>query len=330
LDASLAGALTLDYHLGRGTIAWLPVPSHSGKVAGRPAAVYLPPQYGDPRYAHSVFPVVELFTGFAGSPRTWLTALDIQSVLDTAINQDDAVPFIAVMPYSNIAIWRDTECVDVSNGPQVDTYLTQDVRTAVDTAFRAAPGPWGALGYSTGGYCAVNLTLRHPDLFTAAASLAGYDSAAHDRTTGRLFATTAASNQNDDLWRLTHLPDPPVSLLLISTHTDRGPYVAAVKLARDARPPLKVWLLTLPAGGHNAGVFHAELSPAVAWLSRYLSAPLHPIPSLDGLTPSDQFPTATATSTRTRLAIDARRARTLPLRTEGPATSQSTAPNRTS
>jgi hypothetical protein len=54
---------------------------------------------------------------------------------------------------------------------------------------------------------------------------------------------------------------------------------------REARSPLKVSSLSLPRGGHNAQTFDAELPTCLGWLSRYVSAPLAPIPTADGLVP---------------------------------------------
>src|SRR6202043_2033013 len=68
------------------------------------------------------------------------------------------------------------------NGPGVrdDTYLTQDVRNDMLARYRVSHDPyeWGAAGYSSGGYCAANLALRHPGSFGAAAVLNGYFRAA--------------------------------------------------------------------------------------------------------------------------------------------------------
>lgn len=43
------------------------------------------------------------------------------------------------------------------------------------------------MGYSTGGFCAVNLAIRHPDQFSAAVSLSGYFHAVTDNSTGDIY-----------------------------------------------------------------------------------------------------------------------------------------------
>jgi hypothetical protein len=126
---------------GHGTvISWVIPGLHSG-VPAEPALIYLPAVYGDPRRATLRFPVVELLAGFPGHPQTWTGPLRLQHILDTAIVAGHVQPLIAVVPSPNVVPGRDTECVNVAGGPSVDTYLTDDVRTAVLAGFRAAPEP---------------------------------------------------------------------------------------------------------------------------------------------------------------------------------------------
>ena len=60
-------------------------------------------------------------------------------------------------------------------------------------------------------------------MFAAAVSIAGYDAAAHDSTTGDLFAAALLAHLNSPLWRLQHGQVPPLPVLLISTRRDRTP-----------------------------------------------------------------------------------------------------------
>jgi pimeloyl-ACP methyl ester carboxylesterase len=250
-----------------------------------PATVYLPPQYGDPAYADRRFPVLELTSGFPASPSTWFRVMHLDSELNYLIATGRSVPFIAVVPVQNVASPRDTECVDAVGGPQVDSYLSYDVHTAVERAVRAG-SQWTVLGDSTGGYCAADLLIRHPDLFTAAVSIAGYDAPAHDATTGDLFGNRPElAALYSPLWLLRHRPQPDLHLLLITTRADRYPTRQALLLAAAARPPFQLSLLTLPRGGHNFGTFAAEVPVGVSWLSRYVPAPLAPLPTVDGLSP---------------------------------------------
>lgn len=285
LDRSLSAVLARDARAGVGTLVPLPIPGTRSGVRTGPATVYLPPQYGDPGYAERSFPVVELLSGFPGGPATWVRTLHLSSVLNTLIRSGRSAPFIAVAPVQNVASPRDTECVNVVGGPQVETYLTYDVRAAVQRAFRAGAG-WTVLGDSTGGYCAADLALRHPDLFTAAVSIAGYNAPAHDATTRNLFGNQPAlARLFSPAWLVGHSQRGPLHLLLISSKPDRTAYRATEQLRAIVRPPLQLDILVLPSGGHNFRTFAAELPVAFGWLSRYVPAPLAPLPTVDGLLP---------------------------------------------
>lgn len=288
VDAGLHSTLLTNFRAGRGTVISVPVPGTRSGVHTGPAMVYLPPQYGDPAYANRSFPVLELTSGYPAIPNTWFHALHLGTDLNYLIDTGRSAPFIAVVPVQNVASPRDTECVNVTGGPQVDSYLSYDVRSAIERSVRASTSgsQWTVLGDSTGGYCAVDLALRHPGMFAAAVSIAGYNSPAHDTTTGNLFGKDPAlAALYSPLWLLRHRPTPNLHLLLITSKPDRSPYKAALALAAAIRPPLQVSLLTLPRGGHNFRTFGAEVPVGVSWLSRFVATPLAPLPSVDGLLP---------------------------------------------
>ena len=67
----------------------------------------------------------------------------------------------------------DSLCVDTASQGNAETYLLKDVITAVDNQLRTKVDPKhrGIGGLSMGGYCALNLGLKHPDLFSVVARL---------------------------------------------------------------------------------------------------------------------------------------------------------------
>jgi len=302
LDARWRAATRADYLAGRGTLATLQVPGAGYRVPTLPATVYLPPQYGDPAYAQRRFPVVELLDGFPGGPATWVRRLHVASLLDSLIRSGRSAPFVAVLPTQNVASPWDTECVDVPGGPQVDSYLSSAVHDAVARSFRVAGAgsQWTVLGYSTGGYCATDLALRHPGLFSAAASLDGYNAPAHDGTTGNLFhRDPAAAREFNATWLIRQPVASPVRLLLVSTRTDLTSYRAVEQLSRLAAPSQQLDTLVLPRGGHNFGTFAAELPAAFGWLSQWVATPLAQQPTVDGLSPSPGRPAGAGAVTAT-------------------------------
>lgn len=279
LDHAHVRQVRAAFRAGHGTIVPLVIPGTASGVPPQRALVYLPAAYGDPASAAVHFPVVELLLGFPGRPETWTRTLQLRQTLDAAIASRRSVPMIAVIPTQNIAFPRDTQCVDVVGGPKVDTFLTHDVRQAVVGAFRTLTdrGGWALMGYSTGGYCAVNLAMRHPSMFSSAVSLSGYAGPAHDRFTGNLFGSSVAlARANSPLWREQHLPRPDLSVLLMTSRLDTVPYHDALRLAAAARAPLRVSTVIFARGGHNFLLWRAVEPYSFSWLSRQLRAPLAP------------------------------------------------------
>ena len=210
-DAVLRAKLARARAQGRGLVTQISIPGTSPRFGTFSALVYLPAQYGLPEYAHRVFPVVELIAGSPGTPKTWTESLHVAQILDREIAAGRSSPFIAVMPSQDVAGRRDTQCVNVVHGPNVEMYLTLDVRNVITRAFRASTQSreWALMGYSSGGFCATNLAMRHPESFSAAVSIAGNGHPAHDSQTGELFGKDPALRDlNTPIWRASPPPAP--------------------------------------------------------------------------------------------------------------------------
>ncbi len=231
--------------------------------------VWLPPQYFSPAYAHVRFPVIELLSGFPGSPGSWFHNLDAPGVMAAEIRALRARPAILVGPNINVIRPRNPDCSDIPHGPQVATWLTRDVRDLVDTSFRAIPSRegWGLMGYSEGGLCASKLTLQYPDYFTAGVSMSGDDHPDGDV----LKPGTALYDQNSPLWLLQNRPAPAVSLLLTGTLEDGSTAAEAEAMIAAAKAPTRIEKLIAPHGGHNVGVWKAAEPVSFDWLAGRLA-----------------------------------------------------------
>ena len=242
------------------------------------AFVYLPPEYFQAAYRHRAFPAAQVFTGFPGTDLNLLKGLDFPARQLAEVRAHRARPMVLVMMRPSVSYPRDTECTDVPAGPQALTFFAQDVPLAVATAFRVQSRGWGAIGDSTGGYCAAKLAMLHSDTFAAAVTLSGYFHTLRDGTTGDLWdGSRVLSNLNNLEWRLRHLPPPPVSVLVTTAKDEAGSSGYAdsrrfLTLAHTAGAPLSVTALVLDHGGHNFSTWNAELPQAISWLSHHLPA----------------------------------------------------------
>jgi enterochelin esterase-like enzyme len=243
-------------------------------IKPRTTYVYLPPQYFDPGHADTRYPVLYLLHGSPGISIDWLRGGRLDVAMDHLLAQHAIEPFIVVLPDLNGGYGRDTECEDIPNGPQVQTYLTVDVVTYIDTHFRTIPNRAGRVigGLSSGGYCGLNLSLRHQDVYSGAVSDSGFLSPERNSYTGNLFGhdqTTLLLNSPS-----AYLPTIPI----------RQPYgvyldVGSREKASLAQSRLAAQLLrargvptTLridPSGGHNFASWHRDLLFSLPWVSRW-------------------------------------------------------------
>jgi len=84
-------------------------------------------------------------------------------------------PFVAAVPDGNGGHHSDTEWADARDGSdRVETFVTQTVIRAVEGRHPRDARHRAIAGFSMGGYGAMNLALRHPDLFGQVVSIAGY------------------------------------------------------------------------------------------------------------------------------------------------------------
>ncbi|TDD82782.1 esterase [Actinomadura darangshiensis] len=238
------------------------------------AYVYLPPQYFQRAYAAKRLPVVLFLAGYPAADRlVWIHQGHVPEDVARAQAAGRIQPMIYVMMRPTVVRGRDTECADVPDGPQVETFFAQDVPEAVAEAYRVPRdrAGWGLAGYSTGGYCAAKLAMLHSDRFSAAVSMAGHFHALLDTTTGDLYGGSETLRRSGNLiWRLRHLPAPPVSVLVASADVGEKTYPSARAFMRAARPPLVVDEILLPSGGHNFKTFRKYIPPSIRWLSARL------------------------------------------------------------
>ncbi|MGP3769908.1 alpha/beta hydrolase [Streptomyces sp. SDT5-1] len=277
---------------GLDTVRGLPTgpPAKAGRVesvriVGRrshavdPAFVYLPPQYFQHQYHRQRFPVIVAISGYPGGIVNLARFLRVPQTVGRLEAQGRMQPTVVVMVRPTIAPPRDTECVDVPGGPKAETFFAKDLPEALRATYRVGhdPSAWGALGYSSGGSCALQLALRDPNVYPSAAALSADYRVSEDLTTGSLFGSGPGARHrregHDLMWRLRHLPVPRVSVLVASSRHGERDYGPTMRFLRAVRSPMTSARIILPHGSHHFTTWRREIGPALEWMGGQLTFP---------------------------------------------------------
>ncbi len=139
----------------------------------REELVYLPPAWfatnPPPR-----LPTVMMISSAFNTPADWLRAGGAFDTVDNFAAQHQGYAPALVFVDATGAFDNDTECVNGSRGNAAD-HLTKDVVPFMVSNFgvSADRANWGIAGWSMGGTCAVDLTVMHPETFSAFVDIAG-------------------------------------------------------------------------------------------------------------------------------------------------------------
>ena len=256
---------------GQGSIERLQVHGAASGASGT-VLVWRPPQYDQPEYAGTKFPVLMVLPGQPSTPSVMFAHVGFAAAATQAIADRTIKPFVAVFPPLSIDPPRDTECTDVPKGPQAQTWLATDVRDAVLQHDRVSSEArsWAVAGYSTGAFCAAKLMLLHPNLFHAAAGFGGYYTPVEDQTTGDLFGGSQAvedANSPLKLYERAGL-ESGHRLLLITGEDDSDSYAATQKMLAATRGDPNVSSLVFPVGGHNYRNYRDAMPEVLQWLGK--------------------------------------------------------------
>jgi enterochelin esterase-like enzyme len=153
----------------------------------RPGLLYLPPGFTRAER----YPVVYLLHGMPGSPSEYPDGTGLVTFADEAIAAGTVRPFIAVMPAAGPRHGYNGEWA----GPW-ERGLVDETVPWVEAHLPTIAGPHARViaGLSAGGYGAVDIALRHPDVFGTVESWSGYFEPLRDGPFRQADATTLASH----------------------------------------------------------------------------------------------------------------------------------------
>jgi enterochelin esterase-like enzyme len=135
-----------------------------GDPADQPVSIYLPDAY-----AHDTdrrFPVLYFLHGYGAPPATHFNAERFREAMDAGIAAGTVKPMIVVVPNGSNK-YHGAFYANSSTTGNWDDYIVKDVVGYVDNHYRtlAFAQRRGLAGHSMGGFGALTLGFRHPDVF---------------------------------------------------------------------------------------------------------------------------------------------------------------------
>jgi enterochelin esterase-like enzyme len=239
---------------------------------------WLPPQYGDRRYARTRFPVVMVLGGADVHIAFVVQRIDFARAASEEIRTGRVAPFVAVFPEINVALPVETECTDYPGSTQAFTWLDQDVTHWATSTLRVATDgrQWSVMGWSTGGYCAALLHLRDPERFGAAASVEGYFTPEPDSTTGNLAQLLAQdqtlAHESSPSWLVEHRPPLSMHLLVMTSQQDPQSRPQSLAFLRRERDVPGIRSYVVQDLGHSLDAYAAVVPPVLGWLADVANA----------------------------------------------------------
>jgi S-formylglutathione hydrolase FrmB len=293
----------------KGTVVSVTIPDTGSGFKHRGELVYLPPAW----YATDPpprLPTVMMIGGEFNTPADWLRAGNAVNTIDdfAAAHGGNAPVFVFVD--SGGAFNNDTECVNGTRGKAAD-HLTKDIVPFMVSRYGVSPNRanWGVVGWSMGGTCAVDLTVMHPDMFSAFEDIAGDltpNSGNKAQTIARLFGGNAAAYAAfDPTTVITHHgpyagvtgrfdingaapPSPPRNVVVNAAANPNDQTSAANSLcATGSADGIKCAVVTQP-GKHDWPFAAHAFAAALPWLAGQLGTPGLPAIPLPGPSPTAQ------------------------------------------
>lgn len=123
-------------------------------------SVYLPPEYNS---TNEKYPVLYLLHGFNGNETSWVRDSHIQLLMDSLISNKIIRPFILVMPNGQNSYFIN----NYNNSFPYEDFFINELVPFIDSTYRTLPERnfRGTAGLSMGGYGAIILPVKHPDIF---------------------------------------------------------------------------------------------------------------------------------------------------------------------
>jgi hypothetical protein len=247
----------------------------------RRVLVFLPPQYFQQADSSYRFPVIELIHGSPGEPQDWVNVAGGTAALVSLVSKGLAKPAVFVIPDANGSRYDDLQCLNQVGGPQDLTYLAVDLPDEIASLLRVQPpgAAWGIAGYSSGGYCAINMGVQFRARYGFAGVLSGYfdptDNQFGNKNVDPFGGNYQLRLQNNPLDQIETLPKGTVipQFWLGAGLGNTGDVQNAELMLQGIKILQPHVTLTLTSGaGHTMATWRSEIPPLLEWMTRGVAA----------------------------------------------------------
>lgn len=145
-----------------GRVTTVAIPGGRSHFPARRAWLYLPPAYLGSLRAR--LPVLVLIAGQPGGPQDWVFAGRLAAVMDGFAAAHQGLAPVVVVPDVTGSALGNTLCLDSRLGA-AETYLADDVPEWAGSVLDVDTSRLAIGGFSFGGTCALQLSLRRPEVF---------------------------------------------------------------------------------------------------------------------------------------------------------------------
>ncbi len=263
-----------------------------GDSPDRDVAVYLPPGYAAARSRR--YPVIYMLHGFTDDDARWMGLnkhwINLPAVLDKTFAAGAAREMIVVMPNAFTRCHGSMYSNSVTTGNWED-FIAAELVAWVDSHYRTirAAAARGLAGHSMGGYGALRIGMKHPDVFSSVYALSPCCLSAPDAQSSRANPKAEAIRSFDELDKADFMtkamlasaaawsPNPAKPPLYLDLLYENGEYQPRVAARWAANAPLAMVdqyiadLKTLRAIAFDAGDKDLGIAGTIKVLDRILT-----------------------------------------------------------
>ncbi|WCC79213.1 alpha/beta hydrolase-fold protein [Cutibacterium equinum] len=246
--------------------------------------VWLPPQYFEKSAQGTRFPVLYYIGGLNDTGDHANVSMDLITPAQDLVTSRKINPFAIVFLPGRIRRGIDSECLDV--GPvRHESWIMKTVLPRIESRYRVGHerGSRFIGGWSSGGYCSVNLATKYPKSFNAGIGIGGYY---HPTFEGQILASVSQPliDANSVMRRVhDNRIDRSVRFLSVLNRSDvqswgpeKGTVISNGQIGPDAGQFYRLAngrkqfpFIVLNGGGHRGAVYMPYVQQCLEWLGQF-------------------------------------------------------------